>query len=120
MTGSNTFGGTIKLEGEKAYRQAISQINSDLKVLASEMGKVTSEFSKNDKSTSSLSSKGNGHFCTNISEYIITFAPNKDFSKKKKPLIKILMNGCLINYLKRSLCVPVRTKDNISLSLKNW
>ncbi len=57
MTGSNTFGGTIKLEGEKAYRQAISQINSDLKVLASEMGKVTSEFSKNDKSTSSLSSQ---------------------------------------------------------------
>lgn len=28
MSGSNTFGGTIKLEGEKAYRQAISQINS--------------------------------------------------------------------------------------------
>ena len=47
MSGSNTFGGTIKLEGEKEYRQAISQINSDLKVLASEMGKVTNEFSKN-------------------------------------------------------------------------
>ncbi|MGN1044172.1 MAG: hypothetical protein ACI4PR_05250 [Acutalibacteraceae bacterium] len=44
MSGSNTFGGTIKLEGEKEYRQAISQINSDLKVLASEMGKVTAEF----------------------------------------------------------------------------
>lgn len=57
MAGSNTFGGTIKLEGEKAYRQAISQINSDLKVLASEMGKVTSAFSKNDKSTSSISSQ---------------------------------------------------------------
>lgn len=39
MSGSNTFGGTIKLEGEKEYRKAISQINSDLKVLASEMGK---------------------------------------------------------------------------------
>ena len=57
MAGSNTFGGTIKLEGEKEYRKAISQINSDLKVLASEMGKVTNEFSKNDKSASSLSSK---------------------------------------------------------------
>ena len=44
MAGSNTFGGTIKLEGEKAYRQAISQINSELKVLASEMSKVTAEF----------------------------------------------------------------------------
>lgn len=41
MSGSNTFGGTIKLEGEKEYRKAISQINSNLKVLASEMGKVT-------------------------------------------------------------------------------
>ena len=38
MAGSNTFGGTIKLEGEKAYRDAIKQINSDLKVMASEMG----------------------------------------------------------------------------------
>ena len=46
MAGSNTFGGTIKLEGEKAYRQAISQINSELKVLASEMSKVTAEFWK--------------------------------------------------------------------------
>ena len=47
MLESNTFGGTIKLEGEKEYRQAILQINSYLKVLASEMGKVTTEFSKN-------------------------------------------------------------------------
>ena len=57
MSSSNTFGGTIKLEGEKEYRKAISQINSDLKVLASEMGKVTAEFGKNNKSVSSLSSK---------------------------------------------------------------
>ena len=51
MAGSNTFGGTIKLEGEKAYREAVKQINSNLRVLASEMGKVTAEFTKNDKST---------------------------------------------------------------------
>ena len=57
MAGSNTFGGTIKLEGEKAYRDAIKQINSDLKVMASEMGKVTAEFGKNDKSASSLTSR---------------------------------------------------------------
>lgn len=57
VSGSNTFGGTIKLEGEKEYRRAISQINSDLKVLASEMGKVTAEFGKNNKSASSLSSQ---------------------------------------------------------------
>ena len=47
MAGSNTFGGTIKLEGEKQYRAAIQQINSDLKVMASEMVKVTDEFKKN-------------------------------------------------------------------------
>ncbi len=47
MSSSNTFGGTIKLEGEKAYREAIKQINSNLRVLASEMSKVTAEFNKN-------------------------------------------------------------------------
>ena len=57
MAGSNTFCGTIKLEGEKSYREAIKQINSDLKVMASEMGKVTAEFGKNDKSASSLTSR---------------------------------------------------------------
>ena len=57
MAGSNTFGGTIKLEGEKAYREALRQINSDLKVMASEMSKVTAEFGKNDKSASSLTSR---------------------------------------------------------------
>ena len=50
MSSLNTFGATIKLEGEKEYRKIISQINSDLKVLASEMGKVTAEFGKNNKS----------------------------------------------------------------------
>ena len=44
---SYKFGLKIGIEGEKEYRKAISQINSDLKVLASEMGKVTNEFSKN-------------------------------------------------------------------------
>ena len=57
MAGSNTFGGTIKLEGEKAYREAVKQINSNLRILASEMGKVTAEFTKNDKSTTALTSR---------------------------------------------------------------
>ena len=55
--GSNTFGGTIKLEGEAEYRRALSNINSSLRVVASEMGKVTAEFGKNDKSTESLTAK---------------------------------------------------------------
>ena len=50
MAGSNTFGGTIKLEGEKAYREALKQINSNLRVLASEMSIVTAEFNKNTRS----------------------------------------------------------------------
>lgn len=57
MSGSNTFGGTIKFQDEKEYRKAISQINSDLKVLALEMRKVTAEFRKNNKSVSSLFSQ---------------------------------------------------------------
>ena len=57
MAVSNTFGGTIKLEGEKAYREALKQINSNLRVLASEMSKVTAEFNKNDKSASALTSQ---------------------------------------------------------------
>ena len=57
MAGSNTFGGTIKLEGEREYRQAISQINSDLKVFSSEIGKLTAEFGKNDTSTKGLTER---------------------------------------------------------------
>lgn len=56
-TGSNTFGGTIKLEGEAEYRKAISNINSSLKVMGSEMGKVTAEFGKENTSTEALSQK---------------------------------------------------------------
>lgn len=54
---SNKIETKIVLEGEKEYRKAISQINSDLKVLSSEMGKVTAEFGKNDKSVSGLTSR---------------------------------------------------------------
>ena len=57
MAGSNTFGGIIKLESERAYRQAISQINSELKVLASEMSKVTAEFGKNSSQRATSSGR---------------------------------------------------------------
>ncbi len=57
MSGSNTLGATIRLEGEKEYRDAITKINSSLKVMASEMNKVTAEFSKNDKSTAALTAQ---------------------------------------------------------------
>ncbi len=53
--GTNSFGGTIKLEGEAEYRKAISDIGSSLKVMGSEMSKVTAEFGKSNKSTEALS-----------------------------------------------------------------
>lgn len=57
ISGSNTFGGTIKLEGESEYRSALSQINSDLRVLASSMSVVTAEYGKNDNSTQGLTER---------------------------------------------------------------
>lgn len=47
---SNTFGGTVKLDGESEYRKALSNITAQLGVVATEMNKVTAEFGKNDRS----------------------------------------------------------------------
>ena len=49
------FGGTVKLTGESEYKKALNDITNNLKVLNSEMKVVTSQFDKNDKSTSNLS-----------------------------------------------------------------
>ncbi len=54
---STTFGGTIKLDGEKEYREALSQISKELKVAGSEMKIVTAEFGKNNKSVEALTAK---------------------------------------------------------------
>ncbi len=55
--GSNTFGGTVKLDGESEYKKALSHITTQLSVVASEMNKVTVEFGKNDKSVEGLTAK---------------------------------------------------------------
>lgn len=47
----------IGLDGEKEFRQAVTAINGDLKVLQSEMKKVSSEFIGNEKSLESLRAK---------------------------------------------------------------
>ena len=57
MAGSNTFGATIKLEGEKEYREAITKINSELRLLGSELGKVSASFGENNTSVEKLASK---------------------------------------------------------------
>jgi soluble cytochrome b562/uncharacterized protein YbjQ (UPF0145 family) len=51
----SSFGGTVKLSGENEYRQALTNITSNLKVLGSELKIITSQYDKNDKSTENLS-----------------------------------------------------------------
>ena len=57
MAKSKTIGATIKLGGEKEYRKAISDINSSMKVLRSEMKKSTAEFGSNSKSLKALTAE---------------------------------------------------------------
>ena len=51
------IGPKIGIEGEKEFRNAITQINTNLKTLGTEMMAVTSAYDKNDKSLESLSSQ---------------------------------------------------------------
>lgn len=57
MAGKNTFGGTVKLEGESEYKKALRDITSDLKVLSSEMNVVTATYGKNNNGIASLTDK---------------------------------------------------------------
>lgn len=57
MAGSNTFGGTVKLSGESEYRKALTNISAQLKVVSTDMAKVTAEFGKNDNSIESNAKK---------------------------------------------------------------
>lgn len=50
------FGGVIKLQGESEYRKALSDITNSLKVVGSELKKVSSLYDKNDNSVEKLSS----------------------------------------------------------------
>ena len=50
------FGGVIKLQGESEYRKALSSITDSLKVVGSELKKVSSLYDKNDSSVSKLTS----------------------------------------------------------------
>jgi len=49
----------IGIEGEKAFKQALSEINQSVKVLGSEMQLAASSFDKNDKSMAALTSRNN-------------------------------------------------------------
>lgn len=51
---SDSFGLKIGLEGEKAFKQSLKDINAQVKVLGSEMKLATSNFDVNEKSIESL------------------------------------------------------------------
>ena len=51
------LGATIALEGEKQYRQAIAGINSDMRVLTSEMKLSQAQFAGNQNSIQALTEK---------------------------------------------------------------
>ncbi|AKL96619.1 tape measure protein [Clostridium aceticum] len=54
---SYDIGPKIGIEGEKEFRQAIQQINTNVKTLGTEMLAVASAFDKGDKSTQALTAK---------------------------------------------------------------
>jgi len=57
MAGQMKIGAGIALDGEKEFKKAISDINKDLAVLGSEMGKVTAQFGTNANSMDALKAK---------------------------------------------------------------
>lgn len=54
---NSSFGGSVKLQGESEYRQALSQISQSLKVVSSEMKATASSFTVGDTSMQQLSQK---------------------------------------------------------------
>ena len=53
----SSFGLRIGLQGEREFKRAITDINREMRVLGSEMKLVASQFDKNDKSASALTSR---------------------------------------------------------------
>lgn len=57
MASGRSISTKVSIEGEKQYKAAITSINSELRVLKSEMTAVTAEFQQNANSEAALSSK---------------------------------------------------------------
>lgn len=51
------FGGAIKLQGEQAYRQALTRITQNLREVGSEMKVVSSQYAKSDNSQAALTAR---------------------------------------------------------------
>ena len=56
---ADNFGLKIGVEGEKEFKKALSDINSQMKVLGSEMKLVDSAFDSQDKSVEALTARNN-------------------------------------------------------------
>ena len=56
---ANSFGGTVKLQGESEYRKALKDITSNLKLMSSELKLTNTQFSAGDKSIKQLKIKKN-------------------------------------------------------------
>ncbi len=52
-----TLGATVKIDGEREFKQAVADINNGLRVTASELSLVTAKYSDNSKSVEALSAK---------------------------------------------------------------
>ena len=95
------IGAGLALDGEKEYRQAISNINKDMAVLGSEMGKVSAAFAANGDKIGALSSK--------------TEVYNKQITEQKKKIDTI--KAALENSAKEFGENDVKTKNwQISLN----
>lgn len=57
MANQPKIGGKIVLDGEKEYKNAITSINSEMKVLQSELKKTSSEFGSNQNSIQAIAAK---------------------------------------------------------------
>lgn len=53
----DNFGIKLGIDGEKAFKQALREINQDFKELGSEMKLATSQFDKNDRSVEALAAR---------------------------------------------------------------
>lgn len=51
---SDSFGGKIELTGESEYRQALTKISQNLRVVSAEMKATSTGFASGDKSTKDL------------------------------------------------------------------
>ena len=119
------IGPKIGIEGEKEFRNAISQINTQIKTLGTEMAAATAQFAKNEDSVEALTRKGeilnsqidaqkekvNGLYQRNCEAYLTTllliesikifFSQFWQWYKERKLILKLisifkLLMRCLI------------------------